>query len=57
MQKPVNSNHGLILFNALEGPLSSTTTLGQRGPGSDGKEGIIRIPQSSSIIGPHHQIV
>ena len=33
------------------GPLSGATTLGQSGPGSDGKKGVLRIPQSSSITG------
>ena len=31
--------------------LSGATTLGQSGPGSDGTEGVLRIPQSSSITG------
>ena len=31
--------------------LSGATTPGQSGPGSDGNEGVIRIPQSSSIAG------
>ena len=31
--------------------LSGTTIPGQRGPGSDGNEGVLRIPQSSSIAG------
>ena len=44
MQKTVNSrNHGLVL--------SGATTLSQSGPGSDDNEGVIRIPQSSSITG------
>ena len=29
--------------------LSGATTMGQSGPGSDGNEGILHIPQSSSI--------
>ena len=33
----------------LTGLLSGTTTQGQSGPGSDGNEGTIRIPQSLSI--------
>ena len=32
---------------------SGATTLGQRGAGSDGNEGVLHIPQNS----PHHQIV
>ena len=31
--------------------LSGATTLSQSGPGSDGKKGVIRILQSSSITG------
>ena len=31
--------------------LSGATTPGQSGPGSDGNEGVLRIPQSSSIAG------
>ena len=41
----------LILFNPLIGPLSGASTLGQSGPGSNGNEGVLRIPQSSSIAG------
>ena len=33
------------------GPLSGATTPGPSGPGSDGNEGVLRIPQSSSIAG------
>ena len=51
MQKTVNFNHRLVLSNPLIGPLSGATTLGQSGPGSDGNEGVLRIPQSSSIAG------
>ena len=31
--------------------LSGTTTPGQSGPGCDGSEGVLDIPQSSSITG------
>ena len=41
----------LVLFNPLIGPLSGATTPGQSGPGSDGNEGVLRIPQSSSTAG------
>ena len=51
MTKPVISNHNLILFNPLIGPLPGTTTPGQSGPRSDGNEEVPRIPQSSSITG------
>ena len=52
MQKsPVNSNHHLVLFSPYIGPLSGATSLAQSGPGSDGNEGVLRIPQSSSITG------
>ena len=33
------------------GSLSGATTPGQSGPGSNGNEGVLRIPQSSSITG------
>ena len=46
--KIVNSrNHGLVLFDPYLRPLSGAT---QRGPGSDGNEGIFCITQSSRII-------
>ena len=51
MQKSVNANHHLVLFNPLIGPLSGATTQGQSGPGSDGNKGVLHIPQSSSITG------
>ena len=35
----------------LDRTLSGATTRGLSGPGSDGSEGILRIPQSSSITG------
>ena len=41
----------LILFNQLIGPLSGATTPGQSGPGSNCNEGVLHIPQSSSIAG------
>ena len=41
----------LVLFNPYIGPLSGATTPGQSGPGSDGNEGVLRIPQRSSIAG------
>ena len=36
---------------SIDRTLSGTTTLGLSGPGSDGNEGVLRIPQSSSITG------
>ena len=52
MQKTVNSkNHGLVLFNPEIGPLSGASTPGQSGPGRNGNEGVLHIPQSSSITG------
>ena len=51
MQKKVNSNHSLVLFNPYIGPLSGATTPGQSGPGSNGNKGVLHIPQSSSITG------
>ena len=41
----------LALLNPLIGPLSGAPTPGQSGLGSDGNEGVLRIPQSSSIAG------
>ena len=35
----------------IDKTLSVTTTLGQCGPGSDGNEGVLFIPQSSTITG------
>ena len=35
----------------MDKALSGATTPGQSGPGSDGNEGVLRIPQSSSIAG------
>ena len=35
----------------IDGTLSGATTPGQSGTGSDGAEGVLRIPQSSSITG------
>ena len=49
MQKTVNSNHGLVLFNPLIGTLSGATTPGQSGPGSDGNEGVLHIPQNFNL--------
>ena len=34
----------------MDRTLSGATTLGQSRPGSDGNEGVLHIPQSSSII-------
>ena len=45
MQKSVQwKKHGLVLFNPQIGTLSDATTPGQSGPGSDGNEGVLRIP-------------
>ena len=41
----------LVLFNLLIGPLSGTTNPGQSGTESNDNEGVLRIPQSSSIAG------
>ena len=41
-------------FNSIgliDRALSDATTLGQSGPGSDGNEGVLHIPKSSSITG------
>ena len=37
--------------------LSDATTPGQIGPGSDGNEGVLHIPQTSALLEPHPQIV
>ena len=37
----------------IDRTLSGATTPGQSGPESDGNEGVLRIPQSSSIIGTY----
>ena len=50
-EKTVNSNQGLVLFYLLIGLLSGAITPVQSGPGSDGNEGVPRIPQNSSITG------
>ena len=51
MQNTINSRkHGIILFDPYIGPLLGAITRGQSGPGTDGNEGVLRIPQSSSII-------
>ena len=48
--KTVNSrNHVLNLYDPEIGPLSDAITLGQTGPGSDGNEEVLHIPQSSSF--------
>ncbi len=41
----------LVLFNLKIGPLSGATTPGQSGPESEGNEGVLRIPKSSSTPG------
>ena len=40
-----------VLFWPIDRTLSSATTLGQSGPGSDGNEGVLSISHSSSITG------
>ena len=35
----------------IDKTLSDATTLGKSGPGSNGNEGVLHIPQSSSITG------
>ena len=35
----------------IDRAISGATTQGKSGPGSDGNEGVLRIPQSSSIAG------
>ena len=38
----------------IDRTLSVATTLGQSGPGSNGSEGVLHIPQSTSITEPAH---
>ena len=56
MQKTVNSNYGLVLFNPLIGSLSGDTTPGQSGPGSDGNEGVLCISKTPELLEPYPQI-
>ena len=51
MQTVKSRNHGLVLFHPLTEPLSGATNPGQSGNGTDGNEGVLCIPQSSSITG------
>ena len=44
--------HSLVLSDwPIDRVLSGATTVGQSGPGTDGNEGVLHIPQSSSITG------
>ena len=52
MQKTVNSNHGLVLFN----PLSGASTQDKSGSGSYDNKWVLCILQSSGMTGIHHQI-
>ena len=47
----VKHKYSLVLLGPIERIVSNSTALGQSGPGSDGNEKVIRIPQSSSITG------
>ena len=52
MPKTVNlRNQGLVLFSPYVGSLSGATAPGQSEPGSEGNEGVLRIPQSCIITG------
>ena len=51
--KTANLNYGLVLFNPLTGPLSSATTPGQSGPGSDGNKEAL--PKAPGLLETHHQ--
>ena len=37
--------------------LPGATTLGQNGTGSNGNDEVLRIPQTSALLEPHHQII
>ena len=41
----------LVLFKHIDRALSDATYPSQSGPASNGNEGVVRIPQSSSIAG------
>ena len=41
----------MVLVLSIDRALSGASTPGHSGPGSDGNEGVLRIPQSSSIVG------
>ena len=42
---------------SIDRTLSGATTPNQSGPGSDGKEKVLRIPKAPAPLEPHHQIV
>ena len=46
--KTVNSRNQLNSIWRIDWPQSDATTQGQSGPESDGNEGVLRVPQSSS---------
>ena len=41
----------------IDRTLSSATNPGQSGPGSDGNEGVLHIPQTPALLEPYYQIV
>ena len=41
----------------IDRTLSSATTTGQSGPGSNSNEGVLCIPKAPALQEPHHQIV
>ena len=52
MLKTVKSrNQSLVLLKPWIVPLSGAATSGPRGPGSDGNEGVLHIPQSPNLTG------
>ena len=51
MQKTVNSKPRLSSIWPIDRTLSGAAIPGQSGPVNDGNEGVLCIPQSSSIIG------
>ena len=54
MQKSVKEAR----FNSvypIDRALSGATTPGQSGPGSNGNEGVLRIPKAPALLGPHHE--
>ena len=51
MSKQSDLNQHSLVLSDIHRILSDAITKGQSGPGSDSNEGVLRIPQSSSITG------
>ena len=57
MLKPVNSNHGLILFNPLTGPYQVLPLQARMDLGAMAIKGYSAFPKASALLEPQHQIV